>query len=1141
MPVPLDPRPALEAAIAELQSHRPALGDALVDAALAPLLERLAVLDAQPAPAAQPVPTEPARRLRQVSVLFLDIVGSTQLIQRLDPEEVQAVIDSALAAFADIVTHHGGQVLRYAGDSMKASFGAHDTAGTREDDAERAVHCGLALLAEAARRGDDVLRMHGHDGFNARVGIHTGAVVRGGGVENDKSLSGLAVNIAARLEQATSAGTLRISQDTWALVRGLFDARVQPPLAVKGVDAPIASWLVLGAKPRAFRLHARGVQGQETPLVGRQAELARFEAVLDAVLTRRTPHTLTLVADAGLGKSRLLQEFQHILSAHPSTWWLMPARSQPSGALQPYGLLRDLLSRRLEIADSDSADVARSKLVEGLAPWLVQPNDPGPELLGHLIGLDFSASTALRRLGGDSRLLRDRGLTALRLWLERLAASDGSPVVLLLDDLQWADDASLDALAALLQAARGPLLALLCARPALLERVPGWGDGLPAHERLALQPLDAPQTSALARSLLARLDPVPLELAELIQRRAEGNPFYAEELVGMLLDQGVITPNDGATQGLGDWRFHADRLDAKRLPTTLTGVLQARLDALDSAALNALQMASVIGPVFWDDALQALDARGPHALPALQRKALVQQRPTSAFDDTDEQAFQHHLLHQVSYDTVLKPHKRAAHARAAAWLTQRAGDRSDEYLAITGEHHARAGEHVQAASWFERASESVVLRHAYKTSLQYLNLAEAQLALAAEPAPPNLRHKLLARRSRVYDNLGMRDEQAKALEHELAWCEAQDEPPWVALALCGQSLLAYRTGRLELAEAAARRGAELAERIDAARPAALCRGNLAWMAIERRELDVARRELASASHWAVLARERMLSSEDGVYEPQMLLIESELHSVTNNHTAQDGVLSRALEAAVRLQAPRLECQCRDSMAEWALLCADLPAAAIHIDEMGRRAAEFGLAYQATAASWLRARLQLQAQQWDAAEREAQASGDSFSTMKDTVGALECRAVQAEALWRDGRADAAVALWQDTAAALLARADETSARAVRLRLADATAASGRAGDGDAGLQAVLAELPFLNAVNALDTADFGLAARLAAWRVLHRARHPAAAGQLALASAELEQRLNGFSDPVVRDRVRNTIPWHRDVVEALAERRATGDR
>jgi class 3 adenylate cyclase len=353
---PKNPEQVLQDAITDLQAQRAALGDALVNAAMAPLLERLAALNPQSQAAAA---SEPSRRLRQVSVLFIDLVGSTRLIQNLDPEEVQATVDGALAAFTAIVKQHGGEVLRYAGDNLKVAFGAHDTAGTREDDAERAVHCGLALLAEAARRGDDIKRRHGFEGFNARVGIHTGGVVRGGGVEKENSLSGLTVNIAARLEQAAVAGTLRISQDTWTLVRGLFDAQAQPPLAAKGVDAPITSGLVSGPKPRAFRLHARGIQGQETPLIGRQAELARFEATLDGLLGERTPRALTVIADAGLGKSRLLREFQHRLSSHPSSWWLIPARNQRSGALQPYGLLRDLLARRLEIADSDSADVAQ--------------------------------------------------------------------------------------------------------------------------------------------------------------------------------------------------------------------------------------------------------------------------------------------------------------------------------------------------------------------------------------------------------------------------------------------------------------------------------------------------------------------------------------------------------------------------------------------------------------------------------------------------------------------------------------------------------------------------------------------------------------------------------------------------------------
>jgi len=1140
MTYPSDLRQPLESAIGELQSRRDVLGDALVDAALAPLLERLSALSAQPEPPAQPTQAEPERRLRQVSVLFLDIVGSTQLIQLLDPEEVQAVVDGALAAFTAIVKQHGGEVLRYAGDNLKVAFGAHDTAGTREDDAERAVHCGLALLAEATRRGDEVKRLHGFEGFNARVGIHTGGVVRGGGVENDNSLSGLAVNIAARLEQAAPAGTLRISQDTWALVRGLFDAQAQPPLAVKGVDAPLTSWLVSGPKPRAFRMHARGIRGQETPLIGRQAELARFEAMLEALLTERTPRALTVIADAGLGKSRLLHEFQHILSSHPSTWWLMPARNQPSGALQPYGLLRDLLARRLEIADSDSADVARSKLVQGLAPWLGQPNDPAPELLGHLIGLDFSASAAVQRLGGDARLLRDRAVTALRLWLERLAASDGSPVVLLLDDLHWADDASLDALVALLKAASGPMLALLCARPGLIERVPSWGEGLPQHERLTLQPLDAAQGSALTQSLLQRLNPVPAALTELIERRAEGNPFYAEELVGVLLDQGVISSDNGSdatSEGRGEWRFHPARLNPQRLPTTLTGVLQARLDALDPAARRALQMASVIGPVFWDDALGALDTHGPESLPALRRKALVQPRPTSAFDDTAEEAFHHHLLHQVSYDTVLKPQKREAHARAAAWLTQRVGDRSDEYLALTAEHFERAGQALLAADWFERASAKANQRGAYKAALQYLDRAEAQAAQAPEGWLLARTAKVTEDRATLCDALALRAQQAQALDRLLALGEVNDQPRWVAQALAGQTLQAYRLGDAEKAATVARRGAEVAEQADCARSAVVCFGNLAYMAIERNELEAARHDLAAAMQWAVRARERMHKPGDGIHEANMLMVECLLHKAEHDHNGVTTAVMRALSISRSLHSPRLESNCLAMLADIALARVDFAEAAVQIDARARLAAEFALPLYAALAQAQRAELDLQAGQWDAAVHQAAAAAAGFLATGDVISELCIRNHMAEALWRGGRVDKAVAIWEQTALAWKEMGNEASARAVRLRLADSLAGSGQADDIDAARQAVLAELPALLERDALATAEFPLAARLAGWRVLHRAGDLAAAVQLALAAAELEHHLNGFSDPEVRERVRHTVPWHRDVVEALAQSNA----
>lgn len=1112
-------RQTLADAIAVLDAQRAVLSDAVVDAALGPLRDKLAALDAAAAAAAA---TSAERRLRQVSVMFLDIVGSTQLSQHLDPEDIHLVVDGALAAFTTIVQGHGGEVLQYAGDNLLAAFGA---SGAREDDAERAVRCGLALLQEAALRGAAVLQQYGREGFNARVGIHTGSVLRGGGVDDDNSLRGLAVNIAARMEQASNPGRLRVSQDTWAQVRGLFDAEAQAPITVKGHDAPIASWLVQGEKPRAFLLPARGIEGLETPLIGRATELALMTAALDAVLATRQPRTLTLLADAGLGKSRLLHELQHHLAAHTSSWWLMPARSQPSSALQPYGLLRDLLARRLEIADSDSADVARAKLVQGLTPWLCEPGDPAPEFVGQLIGLDFSDSAAVQSLGNDAGLLRDRALTALRLWWARLAVSDGSPVVLLLDDLHWSDDASLDALESIFKDVQSPLLALLCARPALLERRPAWGEGLPKHQRLTLAPLDDAQRAALTLSLLQRLSPVPQHLIDMVQRQAEGNPFYAEELVKMLLDQQVIESAGG------EWTFHADRLLPGRLPTTLTGVLQARLDTLSNAERRALQMASVIGPVFWDDALGALDSHSPAALPALQRKSMVQLRPASAFDGTAEESFHHHLLHQVSYETVLKSERRAAHARAAAWLTERVGARSDEYLAVTAEHHERAGAHALAADWYERAAAMARTRHASRASMQYLDRAEAQALLAPEPWPFERRAKLLLNRALGADNLALRKPHAQALDALLALAEAHGSALWVAKALTQQALLADRLGQAQLAETLSQRGAAAAEAIDLASSAALCHGNLAWQLMERQDLVRARHHLDVATRWAVLARQRMLEPKDDLYEVQLLLIRAELHNNEFDEAAELLALDQALALALGMRQPRLAASCREYSARWALEHGDPDSASPHIEAQAQLAAEFGLSMHAAKALDLRAQALLLSRNWDAAAEKAAAALAASRAIRSLVNVANSLDTQADALWRGGRSAQAAQAFAEAATVWREVSMEGLARASRVRAADA--ASELPGQAAAALQAVRAELPALVLPDAMTGVRFGPAARVAAWRVLQRAADPAAAVQLALASAELNRRLASIADAAVRERVRSAIPWHREVVDAVA--------
>jgi hypothetical protein len=297
------------------------------------------------------------------------------------------------------------------------------------------------------------------------------------------------------------------------------------------------------------------------------------------------------------------------------------------------------------------------------------------------------------------------------------------------------------------------------------------------------------------------------------------------------------------------------------------------------------------------------------------------------------------------------------------------------------------------------------------------------------------------------------------------------------------------------------------------------------MAIERNELEAARHDLAAAMQWAVRARERMHKPGDGIHEANMLMVECLLHKAEHDHNGVTTAVMRALSISRSLHSPRLESNCLAMLADIALARVDFAEAAVQIDARARLAAEFALPLYAALAQAQRAELDLQAGQWDAAVHQAAAAAAGFLATGDVISELCIRNHMAEALWRGGRVDKAVAIWEQTALAWKEMGNEASARAVRLRLADSLAGSGQADDIDAARQAVLAELPAL------------LAARLAGWRVLHRAGDLAAAVQLALAAAELEHHLNGFSDPEVRERVRHTVPWHRDVVEALAQSNA----
>ncbi len=795
----------IEASIQVLEGQRRLLGDAVVDRAVAPLRARLAALRSVSATTA-----EPAQALRLVSILFLDIVGSTALSQELDPEEIGAVMDGALARGSAVVAAHGGRVLQYAGDNILAAFGADVS---HEDDAERAVRCGLALLELGRALGAEVLSRHGQRGFDVRVGIHTGSVLLGGGVDADGAIRGMPVNIAARMEQTAPSGALRISHGTHAQVRGLFEVQAQEPFAVKGVDMPVHSYLVVRAKPRSFRTATRGIEGVATRMIGRDAELEQLQLSFRQLLAERRCMAVTVVAEAGLGKSRLLHEFESWAEARPGpeSFSIFRGRATPHTQGQPFGLLRDILAWRFQIADDDSVPTARGKLERGIIPLFL--HDDGPDLaeghahlLGHLIGIEYRESRHIKGILSDPKQIRDRALHAAAQLFRRVNAGGGSALVLLIEDLHWADNESLDFLSGLVGSNRDlPMLALFSGRPTLFERRSDWTIGEGMHRRIDLAPLDKGMSRILADELLKKLPDIPPALRELVTGGAEGNPFYMEELVKMLIDQDAIRTGER-------WTLNADRLLTTHVPATLTGVLQARLDGLPAAERLALQEASVIGHVFWDQALFALDAQARDTLPKLVQRELTLPR-ADAESTMREYAFKHHILHQVTYRTVLKRSRRELHAKLAHWLSAQTGLRASDFLGATAEHYEQAGDEANAVEFHVRAAEHAYGRFAHDATLSHVQRALDLLGPGADAAA--LRWRLLKVRELTLDLQGRRAEQGVDIEALERLAEALDDDHRRAHAAWRRGARALRTADWPEQEAAGRRAHALAERAGA--------------------------------------------------------------------------------------------------------------------------------------------------------------------------------------------------------------------------------------------------------------------------------------------------------------------------------------
>jgi class 3 adenylate cyclase len=609
--------------------------------------------------------------LKLVTALFADTVGSTARAEALHPEDVRALMTDYFAAMAEEIRAEGGTIEKYIGDAIMAVFGVPTA---HEDDAVRAVRAAWRML-ERLRSWNE-----GHDPvqrLEIRIGLNTGEVVASGAARGDLLVTGDAVNVAARLEQVAEPGTIVVGDRTARAVRPYFDLRRVEPLALKGKAASVTAWAVEGERDAP---EPRGVPGLAAPLVGREHELALLRVAWERVCGERRPHLVTLLGDAGVGKSRLVREFVSELESEAK---VLVGRCLPYGEGVTLWPLAEILKGEAVVLDTDPAAVAVARIAElvetGIDPDLASDRPRTAAALVSTLGMQ-TADDPRDEL--DPRDLYRERLVAWRALLTSMARH--APVVAVVEDIHWADTTMLDVLDELAERVEGPILFLCPARPDLLRSRPDWGGGRRSFSSLPLDPLSSDESGRLVSALLD-VDELPESTRARMLERSEGNPFFLEEIVRHLIDDDLLVHRDGR------WQARPEIGDVE-IPDNVQAVIFARLDLLAPDEKLVAQRAAVVGRVFWDGAVARLVAVDDldAVLRTLRRRELVLERLSSSFAGQAEYSFKHILIRDVAYESLPRKERARAHAETAAWIEQTSGERAGEFAELLAHHYDAA-------------------------------------------------------------------------------------------------------------------------------------------------------------------------------------------------------------------------------------------------------------------------------------------------------------------------------------------------------------------------------------------------------------------------------------------------------------------
>ncbi len=717
----------------------------------------------------------PEAERRLVSILFADLVGFTTLSESRDPEEVRELLSRYFDTSRRVIGRYGGTVEKFIGDAVMAVWGAPVAL---EDDAERAVRAALDLVGEVAALGADA----GLPGLRLRAGVVTGETAVTVGAEGQGMVAGDLVNTASRVQSVAEPGRVLVGEATRRLAEAAIAFEDAGEHELKGRAEPVHLWCAtrvvatLGGEGRSANL--------EAPFVGREAELRMAKELFHASADEHTSRVLSVIGVAGIGKSRLVWEFEKYIDALVADVWWHRGRCLSYGEGVAYWALAEMVRSRAGIVEEEEPVTALEKLRACVERHVGDPDERAwiEPRLAHLLGL------AERRASDQEDLF-----SAWRRLFELLAAE--RPLVAVFEDLHWADTGLLDFVEYLLEWSRDfPIFVITVARPELLERRATWGAGRRSFHSMVLEPLPEEAREELIDGLAPGL---PADVREQIRERAEGVPLYAVETVRMLVDRGLLVRQDGAFRVAGP-------LESLEVPDTLHALIAARLDSLEPSERQLLGDASVLGRTFAHRALATVSGHdagdlGP-ILDGLVRKEILTVNSDFRSPERGHYGFLHALLQRVAYDTLSKRERKARHLAVAAYLETTPTD--DEVVEVVAAHYLDAyravpddedadGIRAKACERLERAAERAASLAATEEAQRYFEQAAELAASALDTA------RLLERTAEAARANARYDEARAHLEAAIELHDAEGDTHSAARASARLAFLLQVSGHLD--------------------------------------------------------------------------------------------------------------------------------------------------------------------------------------------------------------------------------------------------------------------------------------------------------------------------------------------------------